>query len=139
MEPFSIEPTVSPPLTFSEHLKALPKHKSVLVQHYKLLAGPPKEVCRLVMDMSKAYLVSNGGTATDYRSYGWVLGLDDSTQLAHQWGQVFGHNPKSYQAEALGQRLEAGAIFLWENCLNTANILSLPLAASIFSAIMKDF
>jgi hypothetical protein len=89
MEPFSHATTTAPPSTLAEHLISLPEHESVLVQHHELLAGDATTTCGLMADMSKVFLVSDGGAAADHGSYGWVLGLEDGTRLAKGWGKDF--------------------------------------------------
>ena len=104
-------PDDSIPTNFLDHLKSLPAHEAVLLQHFDLLVGDVATLCTLMADITKVILVSDGGAVHDYGSYGWVLGLDDGTRLARGWGKVFGHDPKSYRAEGYGAK--AGALFLW--------------------------
>jgi hypothetical protein len=127
MEPYLPADTVTPSLTFEEHLQALPSHEAVLLQHFELLAGNVHEINTLIADMSKVFLVSDGGAAEDYGSFGWVLGLEDGTRLAQGWGKVFGHDPKSYRAEAYGAK--AGSLFLW----NILSFCKSPLPETSFN------
>lgn len=91
MDPYTIEPTDQPPPSFIEHLQALPEHESVILQHFELLAGEVETMCALISQMEEVLLVSDGGAAEDYGSYGWVLGLTNGTRLAQGWGKVYGH------------------------------------------------
>jgi hypothetical protein len=105
----------SPPqlvnLTFSTYLNALPEHESLLLTHYALLQGYAVATCALITNLSDVILVSDGGAMDNHGLFGWVLGLQDGTRLAHANGIVYGHEPRSYCAEGYGAK--AGALFLW--------------------------
>jgi hypothetical protein len=97
--------------TFSAHLNALPEHESSLLTNYALLQGDAVATCALITDLRDVILVSDGGARDDHGSFGWVLGLQNGTRLAHGFGSVFGHEPRSYRAEGYGAK--AAALFLW--------------------------
>jgi hypothetical protein len=67
--------------------------------------------CALITDLRDVILVSDGGAMDDHGSFGWVLGQQNGTRLAHGFGSVFGHDPRSYRAEGYGAK--AAALFLW--------------------------
>jgi hypothetical protein len=99
--------------TFATYIEQLPTHKSLLLLDYKFLVGDAHSVCTRLTMLRDAILVTDGGAAADFGSFGWVLGLVDGTRLAQGSGVVYGHDPKSYRAEALGAK--AGSL-LFQFC-----------------------
>ena len=102
--------TTSHQETFFEYLQNLPPHESLLLKECETLGGGAQGICRIITSLREVILVTDGGAAADYGSFGWVLGLLNGTQLAQGSGVVFGHDPKSYRAEAHGAK--AGSLFL---------------------------
>jgi hypothetical protein len=102
------EPANKP--SFQEYLLQQPEHKSSLFSHFDFLAGSTHEVCSCITSLRNTLLVTDGGATQDYGSFGWVLGLSNGTRLAQGSGVVFGHDPKSYRAEAYGAK--AGSLLL---------------------------
>ena len=117
----------SPPdaISFQEYIQNLPEHESTILEHFDLLAGNTRDVCTQIVALRDTLLVTDGGAARDYGSFGWVLGLSNGTRLAQGWGVVHGHDPKSYRAEAHGAK--AGSLFLMhlfrycEHCLSSTD------------------
>jgi hypothetical protein len=97
--------------TFSAYLNALPEHESSILTNYALLQGDAVATCALISDLQDVILVSDGGAMDNHGLFGWVLGLQNGTCLAHGFGIVFGHKPRSYRAEGYGAK--AAALFLW--------------------------
>ena len=104
-------PMPTEPQSFLEYITTLPNHERLLLKHCDFLAGNAAAVCSKIQYLQQVILVSDGGAAADFGSFGWVLGLQDGTRLAQGSGVVYGHDPKSYRAEAHGAK--AGSLLLF--------------------------
>ena len=98
------------PNTFQEYIRTLPEHERLLLQHCDILTDDIHTMCAKIQHLNEVLIVSDGGAAEDFGSFGWVMGLWDGTRLAQGSGVVYGHDPKSYRAEAHGAK--ASSLFM---------------------------
>lgn len=82
--------------TFQAFLTTLPPHKKPLLAHYELLHDNIFNTCHLMSNPKDILLVSDGGAVNHLGSFGWILGLQDGTRLAHGSGIAFGQDPHSF-------------------------------------------
>jgi hypothetical protein len=89
-----------PPSSFASFCSLLEDWESQLLQTVTFLYDPFNLVSLLESQYFRA--CSDGSAVECIGSYGWVLSLEDGTQLAHGSGLVDGHDPRSFRAEAQG-------------------------------------
>jgi zinc-binding in reverse transcriptase/Endonuclease/Exonuclease/phosphatase family len=109
-------------LTLSEYFSTLPEHEALLLQQWEFTGGDAFDFCAGIHSLDDVILVSDGGAIEDYASFGWVIAKADGTRLAKGFGSVFGHDPRSYRAEAHGAK--AVTLFLF-HCFRYCD-LTLP-------------